>query len=168
MAAKQTEASQVCADARTTHSLADLLDCPPDTEKMLSGAIRSFDFKEGEVVFRQSGNCKGLYVIVSGRFTRKTSCKDLEMTLNQAGTGELVELAAVLGGRSHNYTLSAQTKGSALLLPLEALDNAFQKYPPMRIHLLEQLAREVSHAYRACTVDRAVKTRRRHAQAALA
>jgi CRP-like cAMP-binding protein len=149
-------------------SLAELLDCPPDAKSALTSAARSVDFKEGEIVFRQSGNCKGLYVIVSGRFLRRTECMDLELTLGQAGTGELVELAAVLGGGSHNYTLSAQTQGSALFLPVEALDKAFEKYPPMRMHLLEELAREVSRAYYACSSNRVFQTRRKHPPTALA
>jgi CRP-like cAMP-binding protein len=149
-------------------SLAELLDCPPEARTVLSNAVRSLDFKEGEIVFRQSGSCKGLYVIVSGRFLRKSECLDLEVTLGPASTGELVELAAVLGGRRHNYTLSAQTQGSTLFLPLEALDKALDDYPPMRMHLLQELAREVSRAYYACSANRVIGTRHKHPPAAVA
>jgi CRP-like cAMP-binding protein len=155
-------------DAVATHTLADLLDCPAATGTLLSGAAQSIDFAEGGIVFRQSETCKGLYVIVSGRYLRKKEWPDLRLTLGTISAGEVVELAAVLGGGQHNYTLSAQTPGSILFLPIEALNQAFQNYPPLRMQLLEELAREVSRAYYACYLSCTVKPRHHHAAAASA
>ena len=78
-----------------------------------------------------------------------------------ARSGDLVELAAALGDRIHTYTLLAQTPGSVLLLPIEALHQAFQSYPPLRMRLLEELAREVSRAYHLCTLTNLSRARRR-------
>jgi CRP-like cAMP-binding protein len=50
-----------------------------------------------------------------------------------------------------------------LLLPMEALNQAFQNYPPLRMRLLEELAREVSRAYNACCQNRTIARRRRQA-----
>jgi CRP-like cAMP-binding protein len=75
----------------------------------------------------------------------------------------LVELAATLGDGHHTYTLTAQTPGSVLLLPMEALSQAFQNYPPLRMQLLEELAREVSRAYNSCCQSRSTRSRRRDA-----
>jgi CRP-like cAMP-binding protein len=80
----------------------------------------------------------------------------------------LVELAAALGGVQHTFTLTAQTPGSVLLLPIEALNLAFQSYPPLRMHLLEELAREVSRAYYVCCLQSGVKSRRPGAGAGMA
>lgn len=112
-------------------------------------------------MFRQAGSCLGLYLIVSGQFQRKTERLETRLTLGAARAGDLVELAAALGDKRHTYTLVAQTPGSVLLLPIEALQQAFETYPPLRMRLLEELAREVSRAYHACSVSTTIRTRRR-------
>jgi CRP-like cAMP-binding protein len=71
-----------------------------------------------------------------------------------------VELAAALGDRQHTYTLVAQTAGSILMLPIEALNQAFQSFSPLRMKLLEELAREVSRAYNTCCFSRVARPRR--------
>jgi hypothetical protein len=97
-------------------------------------------------------------VVVSGQFLRRTERLETRLMLGPARAGDLVELAAALGDGHHTYTLSAQTAGSVLLLPMEALNQAFQSYPPLRMQLLEELAREVSRAYNACCMNRTVRT----------
>jgi CRP-like cAMP-binding protein len=144
------------------HPLAELLECPPSTGKLLNAAAQYFDVEAGQVVFRQSGDCHGLYVVVSGQFLRRTERLDTRLTLGIARAGDLVELAAALGDCGHTYTLSAQTPGSVLLLPIEALNRAFESYPPLRMQLLEELAREVSRGYDASCQNRAPKTRHRN------
>jgi CRP-like cAMP-binding protein len=144
-------------DAVQAHPLAELLECPPATGILLNGSAQCIDFDAGEVVFRQSEACKGLYVVVSGRFLRKTERMETRLTLGPARAGDLVELAAVLGEGHHTYTLTAQTPGSVLL--------AFQNYPPLRMQLLEELAREVSRAYLTCCLTRTTRTRRRSSEA---
>lgn len=158
----QPEASSRRMDAVRAHPLAELLECPPATGTLLSSSARCIDFDAGEVVFPQYGTCSGLYVVVSGRFLRKTERLETRITLGAARAGDLVELAAVLGDGRHTYTLTAQTPGSVLLLPMEALSLAFQNYPPLRMQLLEELAREVSRAYTACCLTRTTRTRRRN------
>jgi CRP-like cAMP-binding protein len=78
-----------------------------------------------------------------------------------ARSGDLVELAAALGDRIHTYTLVAQSPGSVLLLPIDGLHQAFQSYPPLRMRLLEELAREVSRAYHLCSITNLTRARRR-------
>ena len=112
-------------------------------------------------MFRQDDLCRGLFVVVSGLFVRKAERLNTRLTLGPARTGDLVELAAALGDGRHTYTLSAQSSGSVLLLPIEALNKVFEMYPPLRMRLLEELAREVSRAYLSCCLNRAVHTRRR-------
>jgi CRP-like cAMP-binding protein len=162
----QAEARSWRKEAIAAHPLAELLACPAATGNLLSAAAEGIDFLAGETVFRQMGICRGLYVIVAGRFLRNTERMDVRLTLGAAGSGDLVELAAVLGSRFHTYTLSAQTVGSVLLLPIEALERAFESYPPLRMQLLGELAREVSRAYNACSLDRLMPARRRSAEAA--
>ena len=105
-------------------------------------------------------------MVVSGQFLRRAERLETRLTLGPARAGDLVELAAALGDGQHTYTLSAQTAGSVLLLPMEALKQAFQSYPPLRMQLLEELAREVSRAYNACCQNRAPRVQRRSAGAA--
>lgn len=167
-AAMEPEASSARMDAVQAHPLADLLACPPETGNLLNGAAQCLDFDSGETVFRQFGLCRGLYVVVSGQFLRKTERLEMRLTLGPARTGDLVELAAVLGDGRHTYSLTAQTRGSVLLLPKEGLDLAFQEYPPLRMQLLEELAREVSRAYYACCLCRTTRARRRSTGDALA
>jgi len=150
------------------HPLAELLDCPPATKDLLNGSAQCIDFDAGEAVFRQSEICLGLYVVVSGQFLRRTERLETRLMLGPARTGDLVELAAALGDSRHTYTLSAQTAGSMLLLPIEALNQAFQSYPPLRMQLLEELAREVSRAYNVCCMNRSAMNRRRGSEAATA
>lgn len=83
------------------------------------------------------------------------------LTLGTVKAGDLVELAAVLGDRHHTYTLTALTSASLLMLPIESLNRAFQAHPPLRMQLLEELAREVSRAYNACRVTRMMVARHR-------
>jgi len=147
--------------AVAAHPLAELLECPATAGSLLSGSSQCLGFDSGEVVFRQNDVCMGLYVVVSGLFQRKTERLSTRVALGNARTGDLVELAAVLGDGLHTYTLCAQTPGSMLMLPIDALKQVFEKYPPLRMRLLEELAREVSRAYISCCVNRNVHTRRR-------
>lgn len=142
------------------HPLSELLDCPPSTGKLLSAAAQCFDVDAGHVVFRQAGDCQGLYVVVSGQFLRRTDRLDTRLTLGFARSGDLVELAAALGDGRHTYSLIAQTSGSLLMLPIEAMNQAFETYPLLRMQLLEELAREVSRGYDASCQNRAPKARR--------
>jgi CRP-like cAMP-binding protein len=153
-------------DAVAAHPLAELLQCPPTTGSLLNGAAQCIDFDAGEIVFRQSEGCRGLYVVISGQFLRRAERLETRLTLGPARTGDLVELAAALGDGHHTYTLVAQTPGSVLLLPIEALTQAFEVYPPLRMHVLEELAREVSRAYNACCLNRTGKARRRSSDTA--
>jgi CRP-like cAMP-binding protein len=156
----QPEATTARNSGVEAHPLAELLECPSATGTLLNGAAQCVDFDAGAVVFRQSEVCRGLYLVVSGLFLRRTERLDTRLTLGPARPGELLELAAVLGDGRHTYTLSAQTPGSVLLLPIEALSLAFQNYPPLRMRLLEELAREVSRSYGASCMNRAMKKRR--------
>lgn len=154
-------------DAVAAHPLAELLECPPETGNLLNSAAEYIQFAAGDVVFRQNDIAKGLYVAVSGQFARKAERLKARLMLGAAKAGDLVELAAALGDGHHTYTLSAQTAGSLLLLPAMALDRAFESYPPLRMRLLEELAREVSRAYLACCLGRTIHTRRRSSGAEL-
>ena len=164
----QPEARSRRMDAVAAHPLAELLQCPPETGSLLNGSAQCIDFHAGDVVFRQNGVCRGLYVVVSGQFVRRAERLETRLTLGPARAGDLVELAAALGDGHHTYSLVAQTPGSLLLLPMEALNLAFQSHPPLRMQLLEELAREVSRAYNACCLNRTAKARRRSTGAALA
>jgi len=146
-------------EAVRAHPVADLLQCPPAIGGLLSGAAQSLNFDAGEVVFSQFGICRGLYLVIAGQFLRRAERLETRLTLGPVRAGELVELAAALGDGHHTYTLAAQTAGSVLLLPMEALDQAFQSYPSLRMQLLEELAREVSRAYFTCCLSRAVRPR---------
>jgi CRP-like cAMP-binding protein len=146
--------------AAAAHPLAELLDCPRDARGLLATGSQTVDFHAGEIVFRQDGVAKGLYVVVSGDFVRKAERLNMRVTLGTARPGDLLELAAALGDAHHTYTLSAVTGGSMLLLPIESLHGAFQSYPPLRMRLLEELAREVSRAYISCSMSRTVPARR--------
>jgi CRP-like cAMP-binding protein len=106
-------------------------------------------------------------VLVAGQFLRRTERLETRLTLGISRAGELVELAAVLGDGRHTYTLSAQTSGSVLLLPMESLVEAFSEYPPLRMQLLEELAREVSRGYMASSQSRILRTRQRSSGANL-
>ncbi len=157
----QAETRSERLEAVAAHPLAELLECPPEAGELLNGAAQYLEFDAGEVVFRQHGICKGLYVVVAGIFLRKAERLKTRLTLGPARAGDLVELAAALGDGHHTYTLSAQTPGSLLLLPIESLAKVFENYPPLRMRLLEELAREVSRAYLSCYLNRKVHIRRR-------
>ncbi len=146
--------------AVAAHPLAELLECPQDAGILLANASRTIDFDAGQVVFRQLSASKGLYVVVSGEFVRKAERFNLRVTLGTARPGDLLELAAALGDERHTYTLSAVSTGSLLLLPIDALRRAFDGYPPLRMRLLEELAREVSRAYITCCMTRVTPARR--------
>jgi CRP-like cAMP-binding protein len=143
------------------HPLAELLACPPQACDLLSGAAQFLEFDGAFVVFRQREACKGLYILLSGHFARNTERFETRLALGTARSGDLVELAAVLGDGRHTYTLSALSAGSLLMLPIEALSRAFEIHPPLRMHLLEELAREVSRAYVLCSLNR-IHPRTRH------
>jgi CRP-like cAMP-binding protein len=160
MAAIQSDTRFERLAAAAAHPLAELLECPQEAGTLLSGATRCIDFDAGAVVFRQHGLCTGLYVVVSGDFARKAERFDMRVALGSARPGDLVELAAALGDGHHTYTLTAVTPGSLLLLPIEALREAFERYPPLQMRLLEELAREVSRAYITCCLTRVMPARR--------
>lgn len=156
----QPEARNGYADV-AARPLVELLACPPSAGNLLNTSSQFVDFREGDVLFRQGSPCQGLYVVLSGELLRKAERLDTRLVLGTVRPGELVELAAALGDGIHTYTLSAQTAGSIMKLPLEALQNVFLSYPPLRMRLLEELAREVSRGYRACCATRLSGIRRR-------
>jgi CRP-like cAMP-binding protein len=104
-------------------------------------------------------------LVITGQFLRRAERLETRLTLGPARAGELVELAATLGDRHHTYTLAAQIAGTVLMLPIEALSQAFQSYPPLRMRLLEELAREVSRAYNTCCSSRVARPRRANSEA---
>jgi CRP-like cAMP-binding protein len=146
--------------AVAAHPVSELLACPPGTSSLLTAAAQTLTFGQGDVIFRQASVCSGLYLVIQGQLQRRTERLDTRVTLGMARPGDLVELAAALGDRTHTYSLLAQGSGSLLLLPMEALQRAFDSYPPLRMQLLEELAREVSRAYHACSITRGLRTRR--------
>lgn len=147
--------------AAAARPLAELLECPQEASELLTKASRCIDFDAGDVVFRQHGACKGLYLVVSGDFVRKAERFNMRVMLGQARPGDLLELAAALGDGLHTYTLNAVTHGSLLMLPIEALQQAFHRHPPLQMRLLEEQAREVSRAYTSCCLSRVTPVRRR-------
>ncbi len=157
----QAEAMSARMGSAAPHPLAELLECPADAGNLLNGPAQCLEVAAGDAVFRQNDICRGLYVVVSGLFVRKAERLKTRLTLGPARTGDLVELAATLGDGRHTYTLSAQSAGSVLLLPIEDLTRVFEKFPPVRMRLLEELAREVSRAYLSCCQSRIIHTRRR-------
>lgn len=157
----QPEAMYGQAMSAAPHPLAELLACPPETGRLLNGSARYVELSGGEMVFRQSAECEGLYLIVAGQLVRKAERKQARLTLGQVKAGELVELAAALGDGYHTYTLTALTPASLVLLPMASLQCAFEAYPPLRMQLLEELAREVSRAYNACRITRMMVARHR-------
>lgn len=152
-------------EAVAARPLAELLDCPPEAGSLLNGSARTIHLETGQSAFRQGSECHGLYVVVAGQFVRKAERLKARLTLGTVRPGDLVELAALLGDNIHTYTLSAQTPGSLLLLPAEALRRAFQTHPPLRMRLLEELAREVCRAYIVCSQNPPVGRRRRKSYA---
>ena len=157
----EPEAISQRMEAVAAHPLAELLACPTPTSNLLTASAQGIEFDAGSVIFRQSGTCQGLYLVVAGRLLRRTERVETRLTLGSVRPGDLVELAAALGDMRHTYSLVAQTGGSLLMLPLESLNNAFQTYPPLRMRLLEELAREVSRAYHTCSLTSSLRTRRR-------
>jgi len=164
-AAMQREARSRRVEAVQAHPVAELLECPPAIGLLLNRASQCLSFEAGEVVFRQSGICRGLYLVITGQFLRRAERLETRLMLGPARAGDLVELAATLGDRHHTYTLAAQTAGTVLMLPIEALTQAFQSYPPLRMRLLEELAREVSRAYNVCCSSRVARSRRANSEA---
>lgn len=147
--------------AVSAHPIAELLDCPPETHNLLNGAALCLNFKPGDVAFRQGDDCRGLYLVIAGEFLRKTDRLNTRVTLGSVRSGDIVELASALSSTRHTYTLTAIGQGTLLLLPESALASAFELHPPLRMRLLQELAREVSRAYLTCTMTRTVPLRRR-------
>jgi len=129
------------------HPVAELLACPPQVAALLHRAASSRDLEPGETLFRQSEPARGLYLLLSGQFQRRAERLGSRLLLGSSHAGELVELAAILGDGRHTCTMSAISTASALFLPRQALDEAFKAWPPLRMQLLRELAREVSRAY---------------------
>lgn len=139
------------ADPAGARPLSELLACPSGTGTVLTASAQTVAFDAGQIVFRQASPCQGLYLVVQGQLLRRTDRMETRITLGLARPGDLVELAAALGDRRHTYSLVAQTAGVLLELPIDALHRAFDDYPPLRMRLLEELAREVSRAYSLCS-----------------
>jgi CRP-like cAMP-binding protein len=128
---------------------------------MLTASAECVEFEAGDLVFHQNDICRGLYVVIAGQLLRKTTRLDARFTLGPVRAGEIIELASMLGDVRHTYTLIAQTQGTLMRLPKEALARAFQFHPPLRMQLLEELAREVSRAYGVCCAARIAGMRHR-------
>ena len=144
----QPDARSRRLNAVAPHPLSELMQCPLPVENLLNCVSESFDLESGDVLFHQFDDCRGLYLILNGEFQRKAERFGTRLKLGLSGPGVVVELAAALGRRPHTYTLIALSSGSVVMLPIDALHSAFQTYPPLRMRMLEELAREVSRAYK--------------------
>ena len=164
----QAEAFSERRDAAAARPIAELLACPPAIGNLLNASAECIQFVVGDVVFHQNDICQGVYVVIAGQLLRKAARIDSRLTLGAVRAGEIVELAAMLGDVRHTYTLVAQSNGTIMRLPKDSLYRAFQQYAPLRMQLLEELAREVSRAYALCCATRLAGIRRRTASAATA
>lgn len=140
--------------------LAELLEGSPEAGHLLHQSAQRLICEAGEVIFKQNEDCKGLYLVVAGEFLRKAGQLKSRLSIGTARAGELVELAAALGEGRHGYTLTAETAGSLLMLPIAGVRRVIESYPAVRMKLLEELAREVSRAYQICGLFPAVSGRR--------
>src|SRR5512135_3313582 len=145
-----SEANSRNISSATARPLAELLACSPEAATHLSAESECIQFDAGQTIFRQGDPCRGLYLVVSGDLMRKAERKHSRVTLGVARAGDLLELAAALGDGQHTCTVTAQTPGVLMLLPITSLRSAFSAYPPLQMHLLEELAREVSRSYTSC------------------
>ena len=146
----EKEARSRWADPVAAQPLSELLACPSETGSVLTASVVTLAFDGGQTIFRQGSPCEGLYLVVQGQLLRRSERMETRITLGMVRPGDLVELAAVLGEPRHTFSLVAQTPGLLMQLPLEALHRAFESHPPLRMQLLEELAREVSRAYILC------------------
>lgn len=137
-----------------------LLSCPSEIEQRLGSVTVRRNYTDGEVLFEQNTPCDGLYLILAGEFSRATDRWETHLSLAPLHAGDLVELAAILGEGKHSSTVVATAPSAALVFPRSALEEAFAAYPPLRMHLLEELGREVSRAYTMLSFGRGVRTRR--------
>lgn len=149
-------------DAVAPRPLTELLACPGSLEQRLGASSERRDYKAGDQLFSQGDKCEGLFLLLAGEFCRSSYRRDKRVNLGVLHPGDLVELAAVLGDGGYNYSLQATTDATALMFPMATLRAAFQEYSPLRMHLLEELGREVSRAYGSVYVQR--KTRSRHTE----
>jgi CRP-like cAMP-binding protein len=156
----QSEAKPVVGEA-TPRPLAELLACPAAIADLLNVAVQHTEFASGDTVFRQGAACRGLYVVASGLLQRRAERLQARVVLGSVQAGELVELAAALGAGQHTYTLVTQSPATLMMLPMDSLHQAFDRYPPLRMQLLEELAREVSRAYVSCRATRNAGMRRK-------
>ena len=155
-------------DAAAARPISELLACPPAIGNLLNASAECIAFEAGDVIFHQNDLCQGLYVVVAGQLMRKASRIDARLTLGTVRAGEVVELAAMLGDVRHTYTLLAKSNGTVMRLPKDSLYRAFQQYAPLRMQLLEELAREVSRAYALCCAMRLAGIRCRNASPTVA
>jgi CRP-like cAMP-binding protein len=152
-------------DAVAPRPLAELLACPATIQANLGAATERRNFEAGQAIFQQGEASRGLYLLLAGDFHRFSMRLGQKILLQPLHPGDLVELSAVLGDGHHTYTLIAHSPVSALVLPISALNLAFQQHPPLRMKLLEELGREVARAYTTLTLNRGMKARRvRNAQ----
>lgn len=164
----QAEAFSDRRDAAAARPIAELLACPPAVGNLLNASAECIQFVVGDVIFHQNDICQGVYVVIAGQLLRKAARIDSRLTLGTVRAGDIVELAAMLGDVRHTYTLMAQSNGTIMRLPKDSLYRAFQQYAPLRMQLLEELAREVSRAYALCCATRLAGIRRRTASPAVA
>ena len=143
----------------TPRPLAELLACPGPIANQLGGSAQRKEYSAGEMIFLQNSESEGLYLLLAGEFYRSADRRDKRVALPPLHTGDLAELAAVLGESGHTYSLMAAVPSACLLFPRPSLMKAFAEYPPLRMRLLEELGREVSRAYRSVSIPRRTRAR---------
>ncbi len=148
-----------------THStnsrpLAELLACPGPIGEQLGSCAQRREYAAGEMIFVQNAPAEGLYLLLGGEYYRSAERREKRLHLGSLHSGDLAELASVLGEEgTHTYSLMAAAPSAVLLFPRAALLQSFSEYPPLRMRLLEELGREVSRAYRAVYIPRRTRVR---------
>ncbi|MGC9504603.1 Crp/Fnr family transcriptional regulator [Baaleninema sp.] len=117
---------------------------PPEQVEWMAQIARHQQYRRGEPIFFEGDECKGFFIVKSGRVkVFKTSPDGKEQILHWFEEGErFAELPAFDGG-DYPASASAVEKTELLFFPKDSIVALVQKHPTLALNLLAALSRHL-------------------------
>ncbi|MDC0835393.1 Hcp transcriptional regulator HcpR (Crp/Fnr family) [Geitlerinema sp. FC II] len=117
---------------------------PPEHVEWMAKIARPQKYRKGEPIFFEGDECKGFFIVKSGRVkVFKTSPDGKEQILHWFEDGERFAEVPAFDGGDYPASASAVEKTELLFFPKDSIVELVQKHPTLALNLLAALSRHL-------------------------
>ena len=112
-------------------------------KKIIAASSLIVEYKQGEVIYRQSDPPDALYCVITGRLRVYIETNGRQVDLEYVKRGKYFGIISVLTGEPHSVTVQAVNDSIVLKFPKAELDKALKRIPEIAIHFSQTLSRRL-------------------------